>query len=150
MPRGSLLTRERSLARIQVSPPDLLPGRQSGMKCRAEKRTPRVTPTPVSPSDDCQVDMKHGATTMNRSASEQLRHAFFGDSKARRVRREGHLGRVRHNIAAVANRGLCRFGLEIRTLDAAPRFTLAQALSRSRARGVEVATIIDVDRRWRV
>jgi FkbM family methyltransferase len=56
----------------------------------------------------------------------------------------GHMGRVRHSIGAVTNRGLHRFGLELRTLDAQPRFTLEQALSRARARGVEVATIIDV------
>jgi len=51
---------------------------------------------------------------------------------------------VRHGIGAVANRGLGWFGLELRTLDSRPRFTLGQALARARARHLEVATIIDV------
>jgi len=51
---------------------------------------------------------------------------------------------LRHDMGTVANGALRWFGLELRTVDAQPRFTLEQALSRARARGVGVATIIDV------
>lgn len=51
---------------------------------------------------------------------------------------------VRHRIGGVANRGLRWFGLEVRTLDTRPRFTMEQALARVRARRLEVGTIIDV------